>query len=196
MRRYLVLDACVLMSGLLRPWLLKLANEALFQPIWSDKIGCEWQRNASRLWPIKQELLANAWQQMNTQFPEANIDIWPERRAMQQPPVMTRTDHKDHHVVHAAWKVKQHLESADVSIVTMNIKDFNRCELRSLKLNLLEPDRLLDTLWADCADILFTSLDETVDDLVRTGRREAAPLEDFLRRERLFRIRKKLMQVQ
>ena len=53
----LVLDACILMSGLLRPLLLNLGHAGLLLPLWSDKIGQEWQRNAARLWPIEPELL-------------------------------------------------------------------------------------------------------------------------------------------
>ena len=69
----LVLDACVLMSGLLRPLLLDLAQAGLFAPLWSDKIGQEWQRNAARLWPIDINLLKGEWQLMQERFPAANM---------------------------------------------------------------------------------------------------------------------------
>lgn len=53
----LVLDACVLMSGVLRPVLLDLAQAGLFAPAWTQRIGEEWRRNAARLWPITPHLL-------------------------------------------------------------------------------------------------------------------------------------------
>ena len=69
----LVLDACILMSGLLRPLLLNLAHAGLLVPLWTDKIGQEWQRNAARLWPIEPELLKKEWQLMQEQFPHSNM---------------------------------------------------------------------------------------------------------------------------
>ncbi len=47
---FIVLDACVLMSGILRRLLLRLAEAGVFQPVWTERIGEEWRRNACRMW--------------------------------------------------------------------------------------------------------------------------------------------------
>ena len=49
---FVVLDACVLMSTVQRQLLLRLAGQGVFQPVWTDRIGEEWRRNAARLWQI------------------------------------------------------------------------------------------------------------------------------------------------
>ena len=38
---FIVLDACVLMSGILRRLLLRLAEAGVFQPVWTERIGEE-----------------------------------------------------------------------------------------------------------------------------------------------------------
>jgi hypothetical protein len=189
---YLVLDACVLMSGVLRPWLLELAAAGMFKPIWSERIGREWRRNAARIWSIEPALLDQEWQHMQTRFTSANISSWTETYATM--PALKYSDPKDWHVIEAAWMAKQAHPDQAVGIVTVNIKDFSRSELRQRGLDLWDPDRLLSK-WHETHNALLTeSLGQVITELVSVGRRHPAPASDFLKRERLFRLNKQMAQ--
>ena len=184
----LVLDACVLMSGVLRPWLLKLAKQGLFEPVWSERIGHEWRRNAARIWDIEQSLLEREWQDMQTQFSSANVSMWPNESIAL--PQLKYSDTKDWHVIEAGWRARQATPNRPTGIVTLNIKDFSRSELRRMGLDLWEPDRLLCKWWEAEPQTLTQSLNQVIENLIATGRRHPAPIADFLKRERLFRLNK------
>lgn len=182
-RPALVIDACIMMSGLLRPLLLNLAQTGLFDPLWTDKIGQEWQRNAARLWPIDPELLKSEWQSMQEQFPSANMgDVTPFEAALKH------TDRKDKHVAATGIAAIETAHLGPISVLTWNIKDFSRSELRRQQLGLIDPDRLLSQWWPTQRQILSTALDLTVDELVTSGRRQPEPMLGMLRRDRLFRL--------
>jgi len=182
-RPALVLDACIMMSGLLRPLFLNLAKTGLFDPLWTDKIGQEWQRNAARLWPIDPELLKSEWQSMQEQFPSANMgDVTPFEAALKH------TDRKDKHVAATGIAAVETAHLGPISVLTWNIKDFSRSELRRQQLGLIDPDRLLSQWWPTQRQTLSTALDLTVDALVTSGRRQPEPMLGMLRRDRLFRL--------
>jgi len=247
----IVLDACILMSGVLRPLLLNLAQTGLFEPVWSSYIGLEWRRNAARLWPINGDLLNDEWEQMQQRFPQACFDppmvealvnaeqladagpqslSAPEYTAQKYTarfetlpkPLLRRSDAKDHHVIMAgvrAWnetcaKEEAAIKACTVSqqgtvgqqgpsaqkntgtqkkfsanILTWNIRDFNRTELRQLHLGLLDPDQLLSGWWADHQPLITHHLECVIQTLINDGRRQTAPIADFLHRERLFRFK-------
>lgn len=178
------------MSGVLRPWLLKLAEHGLFKPIWSDRIGDEWRRNAARIWSIEPAVLQSEWNAMQTQFASANVSRWSNpQNAL---PALKYSDAKDWHVIEAGWLAREAAPDRLAGIVTLNIKDFSRSELRHLGLELYDPDRLLSKWWETESDTLTDSLSQVINDLVTTGRRHPATMTDFLKRERLFRLNKLL----
>lgn len=182
-RPALVLDACIMMSGLLRPLLLKLAHGGLFEPLWTDKIGQEWQRNAARLWTIDPELLKGEWSTMQKQFPAANMgDVTPFEI------VLKHTDRKDKHVAATGIAAVASTRPGPISVLTWNIKDFSRSELRRQQLGLIDPDRLLSQWWPLHRQSLCAALDATVAELVSNGRRQPEPMLGMLRRDRLFRL--------
>jgi len=182
-RPALVLDACIMMSGLLRPLLLNLAEMGLFKPLWTDKIGQEWQRNAARLWPIDPALLKDEWQCMQAQFPAANMgDVTEFETALKH------TDRKDKHVAATGIAAVLAQLGNPVSVLTWNIKDFSRSELRRQQLGLIDPDRLLSQWWPTERRALINALDITVAELVTSGRRQPEPMLSLLRRDRLFRL--------
>jgi hypothetical protein len=179
----LVLDACILMSGLLRPLLLNLAHVGLLMPLWTDKIGQEWQRNAARLWPIEPELLKNEWQLMQEQFPHSNMGDVTEFEVD-----LRHTDRKDKHVAATGIAgVAKHV-AQPISVLTWNLKDFSRSELRKQQLGLIDPDRLLSQWWTTQSGPLQQHIDTTVEELFSTGRRQPEPVVAMLKRDRLFRL--------
>lgn len=185
----LVLDACILMSGVLRPFLLDLAKRGVFSPIWNDRIGVEWQRNAARIWPVSAELLAREWTNMQADFPFANMgdvaDVEHE---------LIHCDNKDRHVAAAGMVAARDHHYPDVTVLTWNTKDFSRSELRQHHLGLSDPDLLLSRWWPQHAEVMMESLTAVIQDLFASGRRQQEPLVDMLRRERLYRLAKLVSQ--
>lgn len=179
----LVLDACILMSGLLRPLLLNLAKAGLLVPLWTDKIGQEWQRNTARLWPIEPELLENEWQLMQEQFPHSNMGDVTEFEVD-----LRHTDRKDKHVAATGIAGVSRQVAQPISVLTWNLKDFSRSELRKQQLGLIDPDRLLSQWWATQSSLLQNHIDATIEDLFSKGRRQPEPVVVMLKRDRLFRL--------
>lgn len=194
-----MLDACILMSGVLRPLLLNLAEAGLFQPVWSSYIGLEWRRNAARLWPIKRDVLSDEWASMQQRFPHACYDPpMIENVASIQPqnqPLLRRSDAKDHHVIMAGVRACHEAEKSTLAnVLTWNIRDFNRTELRQFHLGLLNPDQLLSGWWANHSELITDQLERIIQTLISDGRRQPAPMADFLHRERLFRFKQLYLQ--
>jgi hypothetical protein len=138
----LVLDACVMMSGLQRRLMLALGACGVFQPAWSERIGDEWKRNARRIWDIPAENLQADWDAMQSAFPGAmahEVDQYEQG--------LRYSDPKDWHVVAAAREMHERHPGRPVEILTLNLKDFNRSELRRLGLSALTPDRKLAAWW-------------------------------------------------
>lgn len=181
-----VLDACVLMSSVLRPLLLDFADARFFRPIWSERIGEEWRRNAARIWKQAPEVLAEMWLQMQQRFPDASMTALAPYEA-----VLRYSDPKDFHVVAAglAYKARR-VDAAAVSVLTWNLKDFNKGELRRQGLQVLDPDRLLSQ-WLQAEPAAARQVLEGARRYASLiGRNEA--LSETLRRERLFRCAKLL----
>lgn len=181
-----VLDACVLMSGVLRPALLTLAGAGLFKPLWSERIGLEWRRNAARLWDIPIGTLESEWQLMKDQFPRADAgDVTPYETGLRY------SDAKDWHVIAAglAGRARSGLaHRPEVTVLTWNLKDFNRSELRRQGMDSCDPDRMLTRWWQQDAHAVYTVLSDTLDELAALGRPREGDLVQTLRRERLFRL--------
>jgi hypothetical protein len=152
-------------------------------PLWTDKIGQEWQRNAARLWPIEPELLQNEWQLMQEQFPRSNMgDVTAFETDLR------RTDRKDKHVAAAGIAAVARQVAQPISVLTWNLKDFSRSELRKQQLGLIDPDRLLSQWWATESPLLQQHIDATIKELFITGRRQPEPVVAMLKRDRLFRL--------
>ncbi|PLC53818.1 PIN domain-containing protein [Pollutimonas nitritireducens] len=189
----LVIDTCVLISNVLRRLLLRLAGQACFQPAWSSIIGDEWQRNASRLWGVSASDIQLQWLELQADFPEADQgEIAPFKAGLR------RSDPKDWHVIAAARAAKSRaaaggavagtpVAGASAGIVTRNIKDFNRTELRGYGLTLLDPDEVLVRCLQQFPQQAARAFDE-IPDFARTPGKESEALDVILKRERLFRL--------
>ena len=197
-----VLDACVLMSGIIRPMLLRLAHAGCFQPVWSTRIGSEWRRNAARIWDVDPALLDEEWHRLQFAFPQAD-----QGDTSQWEAGLRYSDRKDWHVIatgrSALAAARQEaiadeattigqvaagdVRSVAVQVLTWNLKDFNRSELKRLGLGVLDPDRLLASWWHSHRDALQRALRQAPGDARVLGRSES--LDEILKRERLFRLR-------
>ena len=185
---YVVLDACVLMSTLLRRMLLRAAEAGVFQPVWSARIGDEWRRNAARLWEsTSADTLMEEWQRMQGAFPDADPGA-----ADAYEVGLRYSDPKDFHVI--ATGLAKRARSGDqltprVSVLTWNLKDFNRSECRRLGLQVYSPDRLLAAWWPDHREALLAATEGLAIDWAAMGRTPVS-LASILHRERLYRYGK------
>lgn len=178
----LVLDTCVLLSNLLRRWLLSLAQQGVFQPVWSPIIADEWQRNAAKIWDVAALDIQQQWQQLNHEFPDADQgDVQAYKVGL------LRSDPKDWHVIAAARAVMANAPAATVGILTRNTKDFNRSELRSLGISLFDPD----TFFVRCWDLYPEKLIALIQDMAvyaQSINQPVVAVDVVLKRERLFRL--------
>lgn len=178
----LVLDTCVLISGVLRTLLLDLAADAWFRPVWSARIGHEWRRTAVHLWQTDAGDVAAQWAALQSRFPAADLgDVSSYEQGLRD------SDPKDWHVVAAGRAAQHHLGSCGVTIVTRNLRDFHRTELRRLGIGLLDPDRLISRWWSRDPAALAPYLERLPQRSCPPGRSEL-PLETLLKQERLFRL--------
>jgi len=182
---FVVLDACVLMSTVQRQLLLRLADQGVFQPIWTERIGEEWRRNAARVWQIPPEKLAEQWDAMNRRFPRAmEVNTGPYEVGLRY------SDAKDLHVIAAglARRARCGLQRPPaVHVMTWNLKDFDRSELRRQGLDVYSPDHLLADWWRAGSARLDAAVQAVAADSVALGR-TPEPLADTLQRERLHRL--------
>ena len=177
-----VIDTCVLISNVLRRLLLRLAQHACFRPAWSPIIGDEWQRNASRIWDVPLDEIQVQWTQLQSDFPDADQgDVAAFKSDLR------RSDPKDWHVIAAARAVRAKNEAASVAVLTRNIKDFNRTELRGLGLSLFDPDQFLVHCWRHNPELMLTLLKQIPADIEAVGK-VPGPIAEILKRERLFRL--------
>jgi hypothetical protein len=184
---FVVLDACVLMSTLQRQLLLRVADQGVFQPIWTEHIGEEWRRNAARLWQIPPAKLAAQWNAMNQRFPDAmEADTGPYEIGLRY------SDPKDFHVIAAglARRARCGLQRPPaVQVMTWNLKDFDRSELRRQGLDVYSPDQLLADWWRAGPSRLNAAVQAVAADSVALGH-TPEPLADTLERERLHRLKR------
>jgi hypothetical protein len=131
-----VLDANVLYPAPLRDYLLRLAQQDLYKPKWTDRIQEEWIRNlAINRSDLKREDLEKTRNAMDSAFPDANITHY-EDLIMG----LTLPDPNDKHVLAAAIKA-----SVDV-IVTCNTKDFPGDYLKTYDIETQHPDEFINNL--------------------------------------------------
>ncbi len=174
------------MSNIVRRLMLRLAAAQVYQPVWTERIGQEWRRNAARLWEVPPAFLAEQWAEMNAQFPQAlEHDIEPYEAGLRY------SDPKDFHVIAAglARRARCGLQVPPVvQVATWNLKDFNRSELRRQGLDAFNPDTLIARWHAQHPRAVLDALAPVPQDYVALGR-DAEPLAATLHRERLYRVK-------
>jgi len=178
----LVLDTCVLLSNVLRPLILAMSGAGGYLPVWSERIGGEWRRNAARIWGVPAEDVDAQWQSLQSAYPmsdQGDVSLFEGG--------LLRSDPKDWHVIAAGRAARNRHPLRAGAIVTRNLKDFNRTELRGYGLGLLDPDELLTRLYLHCPQALEGLLPRVLEWASGPGR-PADSIESVLKRERLFRF--------
>ena len=174
----------MLMSGVLRRTLLRLAAAGRLRPGWSERIGTEWRRNAARVWGTDPRVLDEEWRRMQGDFPQAMLAPGSGHETG-----LRYSDPKDWHVIGAACAARDADGGAGALILTWNLKDFSRSELRRMAVSVQDPDRYLSRLWASDPPGVRLALAGIAADAASWGHRPE-PLAETLGRERLFRLRR------
>jgi predicted nucleic acid-binding protein len=131
-----VLDACVLHPATLRNFLLRLAEEGAFIPVWSDKIVDEFVRAVVQTrHTVKPESMRRTVELMNGAFPDARVAGYGKLiKALRLP------DPDDRHVLAAAIKAKA------AANVTFNSRHFPAGTLADQGIVACHPDAFVDGL--------------------------------------------------
>ena len=149
-----VLDACVLYPAAQRDLLMWLAAGGAIRAHWTDQIHDEWMRNVMRDFGVSRRVLERVRQLMDRAAGDALIHYYHHHERL-----FPKTDPKDRHVAAAALAARKRAGTNVVTIVTWNVRDFNREELSATGLRAENPDALLCRLLADAsADVVAAFL--------------------------------------
>jgi predicted nucleic acid-binding protein len=125
-----VLDANVLYSASLRDFFLRLAEDDLLEPFWTEAIHDEWISSLLKnRADLKPESLARTRRIMDSHFPNALV-----RGFESIIPTLQLPDLKDRHILAAAMHAQAKY------IVTSNIRDFPNAVLSSHQVEAISPD--------------------------------------------------------
>jgi predicted nucleic acid-binding protein len=126
-----LLDACVLLPYQLADLLLWLAHAEMYEPLWSEDILDEVERNLIGKFNVSPEKASRRLNHMRSAFPYAMVADYEDLT-----PVMTNNP-KDRHVAAAAVRGDAAL------IVTANLRDFSPESLQQYDIEAVHPDHFL-----------------------------------------------------
>lgn len=127
-----MLDTNVLMPQTLRDVLRWLADERIYQPVWSQRILNELEWNLVRVASLPPERVVRLIHAMREAFPDAMVPEWPEARLQ-----ILGNDPGDRHVLAAA------IESGASCMVTQNLRHFPSQFLAPYGLRAISADEFL-----------------------------------------------------
>ena len=173
-----LLDACVLYPTVLREILLGVAARGLFRPLWSERILEEWARAARKIGPTGEAQARAEVALVRAGWPGAEVRIGAatERR-------LWLPDPDDVHVLAAA------VDGGADRLVTLNMRDFPKGEVRAEGIEVEPPDALLMDLWLRDAAAVEAAVEAV---RAEAERRDGAPVaaRALLKRVRLPRLGK------
>lgn len=163
-----VLDAAVLVPIHLTDLLLRLGEDRVFRPLWSEEILAEVERNIPKADPrATPERAARRVRHMRAAFPEAMV-------TGHRPLIGGMTNHpKDRHVLAAAVRAKAGV------IVTANVDDFPASACDPFEIDVQHPDDFLLDRLDSCRAGTLRCVDELITDLRRPPRTRGEFLEQF-----------------
>jgi hypothetical protein len=139
-----VLDACVLYPAAQRDLFMWLAAGGAIHAHWTNEIHDEWIRNVQRDYGVDRSVLDRVRKLMDRAAGDALIG-----RYRQHERLFPKTDAGDRHVAAAAVAARNHSGADIVTIITWNIKDFDRKELTNAGIAAENPDVFLCRLLAE-----------------------------------------------
>lgn len=160
MTRVVVLDACVLYPAAQRDLFMWLAVGGVIRAHWTNEIHDEWMRNVAHDCRISRSDLERIASLMNRAAGDALI-----RRYRQHERLFQKTDVKDRHVAAAAVAARKYSGVAVVTVITWNLKDFDRREMAQAGLAVEDPDTFLCRLFANSPDSVVSAFVRMRDNL-------------------------------
>ncbi|MXW30177.1 MAG: PIN domain-containing protein [Chloroflexi bacterium] len=158
-----ILDTCVLYPAHLRDTLLRLAEQDLYQALWSADIIEELRRNLVEE-GFDRESVDRLCAEMQGAFPDAEVSGY-------QPLLGSMTcDPKDRHVLAAA------VRSNAAAIVTFNLDDFPDSSVAPYEIDVIHPDRFL----LDLLDLAPSTVIAELERQAAANRREPRTLSGLL----------------
>jgi hypothetical protein len=138
-----VLDACVLYPASQRDFFMWLAAGGTIRAHWTNEIHEEWMRNVERDYGIARSVLERVRKLMDRAAGDALITHYRHHEHL-----FTKTDTKDRHVAAAAVAARRRSRADTVTIITWNLRDFDRRELAKVGVAAETPDAFLCRLFA------------------------------------------------
>lgn len=173
-----VLDACVLYPTVLREILQGAGEAGLFQPVFSERILCEWVLATAKLGPEAPAIAAGEAAAFRAAFPRGLVRDHPEIEER-----LLLPDRNDLHVLATA------IASGADAIVTFNAQDFPGHVLAAEGINRRDPDGFLWELQSRHPEAM-AAIVEVVRAKAEAISGQPVALKSLLKRVRLFRLAK------
>lgn len=139
-----VLDACVLYPAAQRDLFMWLAAGGAIRAHWTNEIHNEWMRNVEQDFGVARNILERVRKLMDREAGDALIMSYRKHERL-----FPNTDVKDRHVAAAAVAARKRSGANTITIITWNLKDFDRDELTAVGVVAESPDTFLCRLLSD-----------------------------------------------
>jgi PIN domain len=139
-----VLDACILYPAAQRDLFMWLAAGGAIRAHWTNRIHDEWMRNVEHDYGIDRRVLDRVRKLMDRATGDALIGGYRQHERL-----FPKTQAKDRHVAAAAVAARKRAGTETVTIITWNLRHFDRNELAKAGIVAEGPDVFLCRLLAD-----------------------------------------------
>lgn len=163
-----VLDACVLYPAAQRDLFMWLAAGRAIRAHWTNEIHDEWMRNVEKDFGVARNILDRVRKLMDREAGDSLIMNYCKHERL-----FPNTDIKDRHVAAAAVAARRRSGANTVSVITWNLKDFDRAELMAVGVVVESPDTFLCRLLSvspEQAIAAFTRMRENLRNPTKTFR--------------------------
>lgn len=155
-----VLDAYVLYPAAQRDFFMWLAAGGAIRAHWTQEIHEEWMRNVERDYCIARSVLERVRRLMDQAAGDALLSHYRQHEHL-----FTKTDAKDRHVAAAAVAARKRSKAQIVTIITWNLRDFDRNELAKAGVAAESPDAFLCRLFAESPEEVISAFTRMRDNL-------------------------------
>lgn len=167
---FVVLDTCVQLKLRLSDVLMDMRAENLFSAHWTENIDDEFLRNMVKVYGIEQAKAEGRLRAMKARCPEWEVFM----SSADFDAVPGQVDGKDRHVAAAALTLRHAAtrdceddegQGYDVVLLTDNVKDFAKTQMRHLGVRVLRPGQFLDEAFDADPDALVRSVSQAAREL-------------------------------
>ena len=160
-----VVDACVLYSAAQRDLFMWLAAGGAIRAHWTNEIHVEWMRNVERNFGVARGILERLRKLMDRAAGDALIEHYRHNERL-----FPKTHVKDRHVAAAAVTARKRSSASRVTIITWNLKDFDRKELAAAGVVAETPETFLCRLLTNRPDEVIQAFLRMRDNLLNPAK--------------------------